>query len=122
MIYKEYVYSFEKLEVWNDARELVKITYKNTSKFPNYEIYGLSSQMRRAAISISSNIAEGSGRTSKKDQAHFYQIAFSSLLELLSQYYVAFDLEYTNADAVSSAKSQLLKVSNKINALRKTIY
>ena len=122
MIYKQYVYSFEKLEVWSDARELVKLTYKNTSAFPNYETYGLSNQMRRAAISISSNIAEGSGRTSKKDQAHFYQIAFSSLLELLSQYYVAFDLEYINADAVCLAKSQLLKVSNKINALRKTIY
>lgn len=121
MIYKEYVYSFEKLEVWNDARELVKITYKDTSKFPNYEIYGLSNQMRRAAISISSNIAEGSGRTSKKDQAHFYQIAFSSLLELLSQYYVAYDLQYINAKDVISTKSQLLKVSNKINALRKII-
>lgn len=120
-MHKEYVYSFEKLQVWNDARELVKITYENTCRFPSHERYALSNQMRRAAISISSNIAEGSGRTSSKDQAHFYQVAFSSLLELVSQYYVALDLDYINTEDVSSAKSQLLKVSNKINALRKMI-
>jgi hypothetical protein len=116
-----HLYSFEKLQVWNNARELVKITYKHTLKFPNAELYGLTNQMRRAAVSISSNISEGSGRTSTKDQAHFYQMAYSSLLELLSQYYVSLDLGYLNQNELTTVKHQISMVSNKLNALRKAV-
>ena len=116
-----HVYSFEKLQVWNDARELVKITYKYTLKFPNYELYGLSNQMRRAVVSITSNISEGSGRSSIKDQAHFYQMAYSSLLELLNQFYVSLDLGYLNMDELAKVKDHIFLVSNKLNALRKAV-
>jgi four helix bundle protein len=116
-----HLYSFEKLQVWNNARELVKITYKHTLKFPNVELYGLTNQMRRAAVSISSNISEGSGRTSTKDQAHFYQMVYSSLLELLSQYYVSLDLGYLNQNELTTVKHQIFMVSNKLNALRKAV-
>ena len=66
-----YKYGFEKLQVWQDARQLVKIIYKLTAKYPSSEKFGLTNQMRRCAVSISSNLAEGTGRNSSKDQAHF---------------------------------------------------
>ena len=78
-------YSFENLEVWQKSRKLVKTIYKTTEKFPKDEKFGLTSQIRRVSISVSSNIAEGSTRWSKKDKARFYEIAFGSLMEILNQ-------------------------------------
>ncbi|NOU47567.1 MAG: four helix bundle protein, partial [Bacteroidales bacterium] len=69
-------YAFENLEVWQKSRILVKSVYVLTASFPNDEKFGLTSQMRRACVSVSSNIAEGSTRWSQKDQARFYEIAF----------------------------------------------
>lgn len=115
-----YIYSFEKLQVWNDARGLVKQVYTLTEQFPTTEKYGLVSQMRRAAVSVVSNIAEGSGRTSQKEQAHFYQMAFSSLIELLNQFIIANDLNYISQNALMDIRSEIEKVSNKLNALRKS--
>ena len=80
-----HIYSFEKLEVWKLARDLCVYIYKLTTTFPTDEKFGLVSQMRRASISIASNIAEGSSRMSKKDQSHFYTISFSGKIELLNQ-------------------------------------
>lgn len=114
-----YQYSFEKLEVWKDAKDLVKIIYIITAKYPKEEMYVLVSQMRRAAISISSNIAEGCSRTSIKDQAHFYQIAYSSTIELLNQLIISYELQYINDDQYKENRIQIEKVTNKVNALRK---
>src|ERR1700730_4456697 len=75
-------YPFEKLRVWQAARELAKAVYLTTSKFPQREIYGLTSQCNRAAVSVAANLAEGSSRQSLKDQAHFSGIAYGSLMEL----------------------------------------
>src|SRR5438105_9743213 len=75
-------YAFEKLRVWQAARELARKIYLKTSKFPQGEIYGLTSQCNRAAVSVAANLAEGSSRTSRKDQAHFSEIAYGSLTEL----------------------------------------
>src|SRR2546428_3481736 len=75
-------YPFEKLRVWQGARELAKAIYLTTSKFPQREIYGLISQCDRAAVSVAANLAEGSSRQSRKDQAHFSEIAYGSLMEL----------------------------------------
>ena len=77
-----YLLSFEKLEVWQLSKALAVDIYKQTQSFPAEERYGLVSQARRAALSISANIAEGTSRSSAKDQAHFTTIAFSSLMEL----------------------------------------
>jgi four helix bundle protein len=113
----KYTYAFEKLEVWQDARELVKSIYQLTTNFPRSELYGLVSQMRRAAISVVSNIAEGTGRGSLKDQARFYQIAFSSLIEVLNQLIISQDLKYIDETMQLNMRTQIEKVSNKLNAL-----
>jgi four helix bundle protein len=113
-------FSFEKLEVWQDSRRLASMIYEHTKNFPDHEKFGLTNQMRRAAISVSSNIAEGSSRVSTKDQAHFYQMAFSSLIELLNQIIISSDLKYLNELSEEDFRTQIDKVANKINALRKS--
>jgi four helix bundle protein len=113
-------FSFEKLEVYNDSRFMTGSLYTLTAQYPDQEKYGLVSQMRRAAISICSNIAEGSSRTSKKDQAHFYQIAYGSLLELLNQSIISNDLGFIKHDDYLMIRQQTEKIANKLNALRKS--
>ncbi len=90
--------SFKKLQVWEKGILLVKDVYQCTRAFPKDELYGLVSQMRRASISIPSNIAEGSQRTTEKDFAHFVLIAKGSLAELHTQVIIARELEYLTAD------------------------
>lgn len=90
--------SFRKLNVYINAKELVRQVYQLLKKFPREEQYALCDQLRRAVISIPSNIAEGSGRQSQKDQSHFYTIAYGSLMEVLSQIDVACDLGYISQD------------------------
>ena len=97
--------SFRKLNVYIKAKELVREVYELIKKFPREEQYALCDQLRRAVISIPSNIAEGSGRQSQKDQAHFYTIAYGSLMEVLSQLDVACDLGY-----ISQAEFDRLEV------------
>lgn len=80
---------YKDLKVWQKAMDLVVAIYTTTSKFPNNEIYGLSSQMKRAAVSIVSNIAEGSKRQTKKDFKHFLTMAFGSGAELETQLEIA---------------------------------
>jgi len=79
------MFRFEKLDAWKEAIGLADEVYTVTKRFPNDERYGLTSQMRRAAVSVSSNVAEGSGRASDRDFAHFVQLAYGSLMELVSQ-------------------------------------
>jgi four helix bundle protein len=112
-------YSFEKLEVWHDARELTKIIYKITKRFPDDERFGITNQMRRSVISVSSNIVEGSYRSSGKDKSNFMTIAYSSLMELLNQCIVSLDLSYINEDQYNEIRIQIEKVSNKLNSLSK---
>ena len=112
-------YSFEKLEVWHDARELTKIIYKITKGFPDDERFGITNQMRRSVISVSSNIVEGSYRSSGKDKSNFMTIAYSSLMELLNQCIVSLDLSYINETQYNEIRIQIEKVSNKLNSLSK---
>jgi four helix bundle protein len=112
-------FSFENLEVWKDVKLLTKDIYILTNNFPDSERFGLISQIRRATISVSSNIAEGSARMSKKDQAHFYHIAFSSLMEVLSQLLISVELEYVKESDVEKLREKLSSIGYKINALRK---
>lgn len=89
-----YTKSYQKLIVWQRAKELVVLVYKITDKFPKNEEFGLKSQMRRAAISVLSQIAEGYSRKSIKDKKHFIEISIGSLYELESDIEVANDLGY----------------------------
>ena len=110
-------FRFEKLDVWHRAVEFADAVYDATSHFPSDERFGLTSQMRRAAVSVSSNIAEGSGRASDRDFGRFVEIAYGSLMEVVSQLFIArrrdfilketFDAVYEQADEVARMLSGL---------------
>lgn len=114
-------YSFEKLEVWKEARSLVGWIYKVSSNFPKHEIYGLTSQLRRAALSIPTNIAEGSGRGTSKDQTKFYQYAYSSALEVINLVYLSNDLQYIDKEQSDEALTKLNKITYLISRLIKSL-
>jgi four helix bundle protein len=114
-------YGFEKLSVWQNARKLSKDVYIISGSFPADEKFGLVSQMRRAIISVSSNIAEGSARSTNKDQVHFYTMAYGSILELLNQTIVAFDLEFINESNYFGIRASIEQITNQLNALQKSI-
>lgn len=111
-------YGFEKLLVWQESKDIAVIIYKTTQSFPGEEKYGLTNQLRRAAISVSSNIAEGSNRTTKNDQARFYSIAYSSLMEVLSQIIVSKELGFIENQQYSNIRLKIESISNKLNALK----
>ena len=113
-----YVFSFEKLEVWLEAKEFSRMIYEITSNFPDTEKFGLTSQLRRASISIASNIAEGSARKSYKDKAHFTTMAFGSAVEVLNQLIISFELNFVPEANYLKLREQLESITNKLNALR----
>jgi four helix bundle protein len=110
-------FSFEKLHVWKEACELSKRVYILTDSFPTKEKYGLMSQLRRSSVSVSSNIAEGSGRRSKRDQARFYEYAYSSLMEVYSQMKLSNELGYIHNDSLHDLSFFCRKLATKINRL-----
>ncbi len=114
------VYSFEKLECWQQARKLAVWTYTSTKNFPPDERFGLTSQMRRAAISIASNIAEGSARKTAKDQAHFSTIAYSSTIELLNDLIISNDLGFLSLELYLLGRELIEKQTLLISTLRKS--
>ena len=112
-------FSFEKLIVWEKSKLLAIEVYNFTKTFPIEERFGLTSQMRRCSISVSSNIAEGSGRNSNKDKVRFTEIAFSSLMELLNQLIITKDLHLINDDTYSELRLKTEEIGRMLNALRK---
>ena len=106
------------LEVYKLAFDSAMEIFEITKSFPKEERYSLVDQIRRAAVSVTANIAEGSSRTSKKDQAHFTQLAYSSLMEVLSHFYIALDISYITKDTFAKIKNQSYDLSNLLNALR----
>lgn len=114
----EYKFGFEKLEVWQSAIELSQLVYAITAKFPQYEIYSLTSQLRRAVVSVSSNLAEGCCKSSLKDQARFSEIAYGSLMEVLNQIIIAKNLEYISENKYLECRNDIEKVSRQLNAFK----
>ena len=112
--------SFEKLAVWQESRTLVKEIYILLRNFPVEKKFALCDQIRRAVVSIPSNIAEGSGRVSVKEKIHFLEIAFGSLMESYCQLQIAQDLGYLSADDINSIKSQFFDCSRLISGLKKS--
>ncbi len=110
-------YSFEKLEVWQDARKMIKEIYQLTSAFPEKEKFGLTSQIRRAMISVSCNIAEGTSRRTGKEKVRFIEISFGSLMEVLNCLILAFDLEYITDKDLKEKRLGIDKIGYKLNAL-----
>lgn len=113
-----HIYSFEKLEVWKEARELVVWIYSITKEYPSEEKFGLVTQLRRAAVSVVSNLAEGSSRKSAKDQAHFSQIAYSSLLEILTQLILSGDLHFIREETLREGRAKIENLTMNVAALR----
>jgi four helix bundle protein len=108
---------YRNLIAWQKAKRLALDVYRCTRKFPRDEIYGLTSQMRRAAVSVPSNIAEGKGRHSHKDLVHFLYHARGSLLELETQISIARDLEYIDQPAFEILESETEEVGRILNGL-----
>lgn len=114
-------FRFERLEVWQQARLLNKKIYVCSRQFPESERFGLVSQIRRASVSISSNIAEGAGRNSDTDFAHFLEIAYGSLMEAISQLYLALDENYITQVQLDDITSDAHSLSAQIIALSKSL-
>jgi four helix bundle protein len=110
---------FEQLEVWQVAHKLVLETYKKTQRFPTEEKFGLVSQMRRAAVSIPANIAEGFKRRGRADKGHFYNIAQASLEELRYYLILCCDLGYSAADGDMAERAD--KVSRMLYGLMQSL-
>ncbi|MCQ2284205.1 MAG: four helix bundle protein [Bacteroidales bacterium] len=111
-------FAFERLKVWQLSKEYVMTSYDLLKQFPDYEKFGLCNQIRRAVISIPSNIAEGSGRMSIKEQLHFISIAYGSLMEVYCQFSISKDLSYITDDEFKIIKAQTTSISKMLNALR----
>ena len=111
-------YSFEKLDAWIEAKEFTKAVYQITNSFPDTEKFGLTSQLRRASVSVCSNIAEGITRTSYKDRAHFMAISYGSAIEVLNQLIISYELGFILDQTYNELRNSLESISNKINGLR----
>jgi len=108
----------EKLSVWQDARALVKSVYSTTKTFPKSEAFGLISQLNRAIVSVACNLAEGSARTSPRDQAHFSQLAYSSLMEVSCLITLCSDLDLIACDTQQQMQNEIGILSARIHKLR----
>lgn len=113
-------YSFEKLIVWQKSINLSVKIYTITKTYPKEEVFGMVSQMRRCVVSISSNIAEGSGRHSAKDKASFTEISYSSALELLNQVIISFRLGYVLEDSYLEIRKELEEITFMLDKLYKS--
>jgi four helix bundle protein len=106
---------YRDLDVWKKARSLVRTIYEITSRFPDTEKFGLTSQMRRSAISIPSNIAEGCGRASSRESIQFLNIARGSAYELETQVYLSFDLGYISEQDANTVIGEITDCKKLIN-------
>lgn len=109
---------FQNLIVYQQAKDLVKLVYRLMKKFPSDERYALCDQLRRSVISIPSNIAEGMGRIAEKEQSHFINIAFGSLMEVLAQMDIAKDLEYIYQEEYLHIEKLVNEISKMLSSLR----
>jgi four helix bundle protein len=112
------MHNFKKLSVWDKSIVLVKGIYLLTNKFPKTEQYGLASQMQRAAVSIPSNIAEGSAKSSNKEFARFLEISLGSIFELETLLIIAKELNYINDEIFNSTDKQIQEVQLMIKSFK----
>ncbi len=111
-------HNFKELKVWQKARAMVKDIYTITMLFPDTEKYGLISQIRRSAVSIPSNIAEGAGKSSNKDFARFLEISLSSSYELETQLIIAMDLDFIQEAQIHNLLEDLTEIQKMIFGLQ----
>ena len=111
----------KKLDVWQESVALATDIYRVTETFPKTEIYGLTSQMRRAVVSVSSNIAEGAARASSRDFCHFLNIAGASLSELDTQLEIADNLHFITHESKQTIDIKIVSISSKLAGLIKHV-
>ncbi|MFZ1676843.1 MAG: four helix bundle protein [Saprospiraceae bacterium] len=104
------MHNFKQLSVWQKSIVLAKETYQLTQKFPQSELYGLTSQIRKSVVSISSNIAEGSGRKTNKDFINFLHYAYGSSCELETQFIIAGELNYASDDIIHRLNKEIVNI------------
>ena len=114
------VFGYRKLIAYQKAKEVVKRTYKLLKKFPVDERYAMCDQLRRASVSITSNIAEGVNRYSVKDKSHFIEMSYGSLMEVSSQFEIAEELGYISCDERLSMDQLIEEVARLLSGLQKT--
>ena len=114
------VFGYRKLIAYQKAKEVVKRTYKLLKKFPAEERYAMCDQLRRASVSITSNIAEGVNRYSVKDKSHFIEMSYGSLMEVSSQFEIAEDLGYITVEDRMSMDQLIEEVARLLSGLQKT--
>ncbi len=112
------MFRFEKLEVWKESLTYAKHVYEICKEFPRDELFGLTSQIKRAVLSISSNIAEGSGSSSKKDFAHYLDKAIKSVFETVSQLFFAKELKFIEIKSFNDLYNEAELLVKKIQSLR----
>ena len=115
------MFNFEKLDVWQKAIDFADLIYNKTRAFPSDERFGLTNQLRRAAVSISSNIAEGSSRSSKSDFARFVEIATGSVFEVVSQAFIAHRQSFLSQDQFRKIYADAEELSRMLSGLRKSL-
>lgn len=115
------IFSFRSLEVYKKSREFVKEIYNLLDKFPKREQFALSDQLRRAVISVPSNIAEGLSRRSHKEKLHFIEISYGSLMEVLCQCEIALDLKYIEEGEFQQIETRIQVISKLLSGLRKNL-
>ena len=111
-------FTFFDLRVYQEAKLLVREVYSLLDKFPKYETYALSDQLRRAVVSVTSNIAEGSGRVSAKEKVRFIEIAYGSLTETLCQLDISHDLGYISDEEFENEKDRINVIGKQLSGLR----
>lgn len=111
-------YSYKTLNVYQDAKRLVIDTYRLLRKYPAEERYAICDQIRRAAVSITSNIAEGMSRYSDKEKAHFLEISYASMMEVDSQLELSIELGYITQDEYNNIEQQIDSVGKQLSSLR----
>lgn len=115
------VYYFEKLEVWQEAKNFTIQIYQLTRSFPDDEKFGMISQIRRASHSISANIAEGISRNTNLDNARFINQAYSSAIEVLNFLIISFELQFIGKGQYELLREKIECLTNKLNALYKAL-
>jgi four helix bundle protein len=113
--------NFNNLKIWNRSRAFVKKTYTLTKDFPKEELVGLTSQLKRADISVPSNIAEGCGKGTEKDLNRFLDIAISSSCEIETQLYLAIDLDFINQKVMELMTDEIKQIRKMMIAYQRTV-
>ncbi len=114
-------FSFENLEVYEKARALVSDVYRIQNVLPKEERFGLGDQIRRAAVSILANLAEGSGRQSIKEKVHFIEISYGSLMEVFCELQTACDIGYMKEEQLNALRQQFTDIAKMLSGLRNSM-